>query len=177
MQTIQFMFNALDHRAFGSFILNNTPMRLTYSRLHPNIQKDTMFSNLESQYSGDLLHRKAEEQTKLEEANAEHQASLEKMSLGWAYYQSRWSEIFRESSLAYLGNCDYFIMDPHISSDGARHKMRKVPSPLSQYITSEESHSPVDTEKELNSSAHLVSLLMKQRSVSSPYFAFFGISE
>lgn len=172
MQTIQFMFNVLDHRAFGSFILNNTPMYLIYSRLHPNTQKDSMFSNLESQYSDGLLHYKTEEQTKLEESNAEHQANLEKMSLGWAYYQSRWSEIFQASSLAYLDSCDYFIMDPHISSDGARHKIRKVPSPLSQYITSEESHSPVDMEKEFDSSAHLVSLLMKQRSVSSPYFAF-----
>ena len=166
------MFNALDHRAFGSFILSNTPMCLTYSRLHPNTQKESMLSNLESQYSDDLLHYKTEEQTKLKEASAEHQANLEKMSLGWAYYQSRWSEIFQASSLAYLDSCDYFIMDPHISSDGARHKIRKVPSPPSQYITSEESHSPVDMEKEFDSSAHLVSLLMKQRSVSSPYVAF-----
>lgn len=169
MQNVQLMFNVLDHRSLGSFILNNTPMRLTCSRLNPDKEKDAKFSELGSQFSSNLLQIKTEAQSKAEEACAVHQASLEKFSLGWAYYQSRWADIIRESSLLYLDKCDYFIMDPHISSDGVRHKIMKVPSPISSYITAEESHSPMDAERELDSSAHLVSILMKQRTPSTPY--------
>ena len=171
MQAIQLMFNALDHRSLGSFVLNNTPMHLTYSRLVPDTQKEIMFSDFASQFSSSLLRFKQEELAKLEEASAQSQNALENLSLGWAYYQSRWSEIIRESSPSYLEKCDYYIMDPHISSDGVRHKIMKVHSPASPYITCEESHSPVDSSKELDSSAHLVSFLIKQRSVSSPYSA------
>ena len=44
------------------------------------------------------------------------------------------------ASPRYMKRCSYYSVDLHLSNDGARHKLCKLPPPSTPYLSDEESH-------------------------------------
>lgn len=60
---------------------------------------------------------------------------------GWLYLAATAKKTGLETSPLHLQKCSYYVVDPHLSGDGARHKLMKVIRPIGSYLSAQESHS------------------------------------
>lgn len=60
---------------------------------------------------------------------------------GWLYLAATAKKTGLDASPSHLQKCSYYVVDPHLSGDGARHKLMKVVPPIDSYLSAQESHS------------------------------------
>ena len=74
---------------------------------------------------------------------------LEKKDI-WQYLAITAKKEGLMASSRYMKKCSYYSVDLHLSNDGARHKLLKLPPPSTPYMSAEESHLSKE-EEEANS--------------------------
>ena len=63
----------------------------------------------------------------------------------WSFFKQSYPEFIQSSSISYLLTCSYSIQDPHLSNNGIRRKMMKIPQPSLQYSNRETYEDLVDS--------------------------------
>lgn len=61
----------------------------------------------------------------------------------WSLLLQEYPSFVKKSSLHYYEDCSYLIQDSHLSPNGIRRKMMKIPSPHLQYNSREKREEPV----------------------------------